>query len=264
MPTTNTNPVIAPGFDPKPHFIKLKTREGLKDYLPVPWRVVWFRSCYPNGIITTQQVFFDPNQETEEETFAWNEEKRRSEKVIKRAFGFALYHARVETGEGGVGEGSKSEKAAAFADYCEKAETGAIGRALVALGFGTDVAGMDFEEGYRLPIESTASTAPSDVQNGHADTGEAKAKTKEPTPGQIAARIKQLEEAFAKLYPNRAKDEQFWPSLLQNVFEEVPTTYTSEHVTRLEDYYDKCRETILARRATNKAAQVQATAQPTA
>src|SRR6266508_320752 len=39
------------------------------------------------------------------------------------------------------------ETAAAFADYCERAETRALGRALAALGIGTQFVGQDLTEG---------------------------------------------------------------------------------------------------------------------
>jgi len=141
MSQTDTNIRV---FNPKEHLMQLKSKEGLKDYLPVAWRLLWFREQCPQGKITTAKILLDPEMDTTEEGYAWNEEKRKSEKVMKHAKGFAVYHAHVEDGKGGEAEGTKSEKAASFADYIEKAETGAIGRALAALGYGTQFA-PDFE-----------------------------------------------------------------------------------------------------------------------
>lgn len=88
-------------FNPNEHLIQLKGRGGSADYLPVQWRLVWFRSLCPDGTIETEIVHLDPDRETEEETFQWNQETRRSEKVVKRAPGFAVFRATVKDGRGG-------------------------------------------------------------------------------------------------------------------------------------------------------------------
>ena len=124
-------------FNPNEHLMKLGSKDSAKDYLPVQWRLVWFRQECPTGTIETEIVHLDLDKETEEETFAWNSEKRRSEKVIKTAKGLAVFHATITDGKGGTATGTKMEKAASFPDFLEKAETGAIGRALAALGYGT-------------------------------------------------------------------------------------------------------------------------------
>ena len=54
----------------------------------------------------------------------------------------------------------KTEDKKAFGDFEEKAETGAIGRALAMLGFGTQHALSDLDEGDRIvdaPVASTRS-----------------------------------------------------------------------------------------------------------
>src|SRR5205807_2480931 len=61
--------------------------------------------------------------------------------------GVAVFKAIVKTPTGAVASGTKSENAASFADYIEKAETGAIGRALAALGYGTQFTGDELDEG---------------------------------------------------------------------------------------------------------------------
>src|SRR5438128_11926261 len=127
----------AKSFNPAEHLIQLKSKQGLQDYLPVQWRLVWFRELCPTGEITTELLHLDLDKETEEEVFQWNAEKRKNEKVLKKAKGVAVFKATVKDGKGGVATGTKSENAASFADFVEKAETGAIGRALAALGYGT-------------------------------------------------------------------------------------------------------------------------------
>ncbi|HVB20368.1 MAG TPA: hypothetical protein VNG51_00295 [Ktedonobacteraceae bacterium] len=166
-------------FNPNEHIMQLKSKDGLKDYLPVQWRLVWFREQCPNGTIETEIVHLDLDKETEEEVFAWNNEKRRSEKVVKTARGIAVFHATVKDGKGGVATGTKSEKAASFPDYIEKAETGAIGRALAALGYGTQFTGEEFNEEHRIvdsPVERTSPVAESNsaYSNGNTNSGERK------------------------------------------------------------------------------------------
>jgi hypothetical protein len=144
------------GFNPNEHLMQLKSKEGPKDYLPVAWRLVWFREQCPQGTIDTEEVVVDLDREVEEEAFAWNKEKNRSEKIIKRAKGYARFKAVVTDGKGGRSTGTKSENAASFPDYIEKAETGAIGRALAGLGYGTAFTGDEFEEHHRIvdsPLE---------------------------------------------------------------------------------------------------------------
>src|SRR5579883_942518 len=137
-------------FNPNEHLIQIKGRNGSADYLPVQWRLVWFRSLCPDGTIETEIVHLDLDRETEEESYIWNSETRRSEKVVRRAPGFAVFRAIVKDGRGGIAVGTKSERAASFPDYIEKAETGAIGRALAALGYGTQFTGDEFDERHRI------------------------------------------------------------------------------------------------------------------
>jgi hypothetical protein len=137
-------------FNPNTHLMQIGSGNRAKDYLPVAWRLVWFRSICPDGIIETEMIHLDLDRETEEEASVWNNETRRSEKVIKRAPGFAVFRATIKDGNGGVATGTKSEKAASFPDFIEKAETGAIGRALAALGYGTQFTGDEFDERHRI------------------------------------------------------------------------------------------------------------------
>jgi hypothetical protein len=132
-------------FNPHEHLIQLKSKDGPKDYLPVNWRMVWFREHFPHGTIDTQEVIVDLDREVEEDVFVWNSEKRRSEKITKHGRGYAMFKATVTDGEGGRATGYGTETAAGFPDFVEKAETRAIGRALSALGFGTQFAPEDEE-----------------------------------------------------------------------------------------------------------------------
>jgi hypothetical protein len=142
-------------FNPNEHVMQIRNRNGAVDYLPVQWRLVWFRNECPHGTIDTEEVEVDLDREMEEEVYVWNNEKRRSEKVVKRAKGYARFKATITDGKGGRATGTKSESAASFPDYIEKAETGAIGRALAALGYGTQFA-PELNEEHRIvdsPVE---------------------------------------------------------------------------------------------------------------
>jgi hypothetical protein len=153
-------------FNPNDHLVQIKNRNGSADYLPVQWRLVWFREHCPEGSIETEMLHLDLDRETEEEGYAWNNDTRRSEKVIKRAIGLAVFRATVRDGKGGIATGTKSEKAASFPDYIEKAETGAIGRALAALGYGTQFA-PDLDEQHRIVDAPVDRNTPANDGNGN-------------------------------------------------------------------------------------------------
>jgi hypothetical protein len=95
-------------FDASKHLTKLKG----KDYLEVKFRLQWLRTEQPDAVIDT--------------------------KLMEHTFGeFALFKATVSIPEKGMATGWGSETPRDFNDYIEKAETKAIGRALAALGYGT-------------------------------------------------------------------------------------------------------------------------------
>jgi hypothetical protein len=110
-------------------------------------------------------LHLDLDRETEEEIDVWNEEKQVNEKSARRANGFAIFRAVAKDGKGGIGTGTKSEKAASFPDFIEKAETGAIGRALAALGFGTQFA-PELDEQHRIVDSPVARTSSSSNSSG--------------------------------------------------------------------------------------------------
>lgn len=156
-------------FDPRQHLRTIKSSQGNQEYLDVKWRIAWFREENPQGTIETEEIFIDLDREVEAEVFVWNAEKRRSEKILKHGRGYARFRAVVTDGKGGRATGTKSENAANFPDFIEKSETGSIGRALAALGYGTQFTGDEFFEDSRIvdaPVESSqlASTQPRQPQ----------------------------------------------------------------------------------------------------
>lgn len=106
----------ATSFEPGRHLTKV----GGSDYLEVKWRLVWLRETHPDATIETDLVSQNDN--------------------------FALFRAKVSIPGGGSATGWGSEGIGDFRDYIEKAETKAIGRALAALGFGTQFC-PDFDFG---------------------------------------------------------------------------------------------------------------------
>ncbi len=167
-------------FNPNEHLMQIKSSQGMKDYLPVQWRLVWFRSVCPEGTIETEIIHLDLDRETEEEIFQWNPELRRSERTTRRANGFAVFRAIVKDGKGGIAIGTKSEKAASFPDYIEKAETGAIGRALAALGFGTQFA-PELNEEHRI-VDSPVERSQTSASNGNNSTTRRPSNAVRPIP----------------------------------------------------------------------------------
>jgi hypothetical protein len=99
---------------------KFLTKVNGSDYLEVKWRLVWLRDRHPEATVETELVSHENN--------------------------VAVFRAQVGIPDGGSATGWGSEAAGDFRDYLEKAETKAIGRALAALGFGTQFC-PDFEFG---------------------------------------------------------------------------------------------------------------------
>ena len=98
-------------FDFKKSLIKV---QGGRTYLPVSARMIWFREEHPDWGIETEPIEI-------------NHEKQ-----------YAVFRARIFNAEGKLmAMGTKKEDVKGFGDYIEKAETGAVGRALALCGFGT-------------------------------------------------------------------------------------------------------------------------------
>lgn len=112
-------------FNPNDHMMKLKG----KDYLQVAWRLVWFRDT-ENGCGSSWGI--------------------RTE-LLEHGENWAVFRATITNEKGEViSTGHGSESAKDFGDYLEKAETKAVGRALAMLGFGTQFAADELDEGERI------------------------------------------------------------------------------------------------------------------
>ena len=125
------------GFDPNNYMLKLPKTKRVRlsngqvkwkkvhtDYLPVAPRIAWFRREHPDWSIITKAVLLANKAVV-------------MKAIIKDAGGRVIATAR------------KKETESGFPDYIEKAETGAVGRALAMCGYGT-LQAPEFDEGERL------------------------------------------------------------------------------------------------------------------
>ena len=131
-------------FDPNKYMLKLPKSKKVTspngqvrweqtetDYLPVAARIAWFRREHPDWSIITKIVQLANKAII-------------MKAIIKDATGRIIATAR------------KKETEIGFPDYIEKAETGAIGRALAMCGYGT-LQAPEFDEQDRLadaPVEN--------------------------------------------------------------------------------------------------------------
>ena len=123
-------------FDPSRYLRKVNG----SDYLEVKWRLLWLRTDHPDASVSTELMSHDGQM--------------------------ALFKATVSIPGGGSSTGWGSEQYNDFRDYIEKAETKAIGRALSALGYGTQFCpDFDFTGGTNKVVD-----APIDIQTRREET----------------------------------------------------------------------------------------------
>ena len=153
-------------FNPNEHMMSLKG----KDYLQVAWRLVWFREEHPDYCINTD--------------------------ALTIAEDHAIFKATITDANGvqiSAGHGSESKRD--FGDFIEKAETKAVGRALAMLGYGTQFAADELDEGERIvdgPVDRKPSKAEPEKPIPMRKPSEVPEKTiavdfnEKPTPDQLA------------------------------------------------------------------------------
>jgi hypothetical protein len=96
-----------------------------RDYLEVKYRLVWFREEHSDWAIETELVSV-------------------SDKAVTA-------RAVIRDGSGRlIATSHKFENQQGFPDFLEKAETGAIGRALALIGYGTQFCADELDEGERI------------------------------------------------------------------------------------------------------------------
>ena len=114
-----------------------------KDYMMVAYRIQWFREMNPNGRILTE--------------------------ALKLENDYAIFRATImipgsDNQYTTLSTATKKEDVKGFADFTEKAETGAIGRALALAGYGTQFSVPELDEEARL------ADAPLELANTKLDT----------------------------------------------------------------------------------------------
>lgn len=101
-----------------------------KEYLMVAYRLQWLSEDVPNYSVATDIVKTDEKSSTVSALVTLFD--KESKQMIRQA------------------RAHKTETITDFKDHLEKAETAAIGRALAMLGFGTQHALSDLDEGQRI------------------------------------------------------------------------------------------------------------------
>lgn len=96
-----------------------------KQYLEVKFRLVWFREDHPDWSIETEL------------------------QSVTEVSAYARATIRDEKGRI-IATSHKFENVQGFPDFIEKAETGAIGRALALIGYGTQFCADELDEGNRI------------------------------------------------------------------------------------------------------------------
>lgn len=138
-------------FDHQKHTMQLKG----KDYLPVAPRLAWSNDDRDSGriiplstggalLIDTELLYYGPvTVPSKRGDYQTMEAVCRSMVQLLDQNGETVKRATAH----------KRETASNFADFVEKAETGSIGRALAAIGYGT-IQSLEFEEGEKeSPID---------------------------------------------------------------------------------------------------------------
>lgn len=154
------------------HFEASKYLSNLngRDYLEVKWRLLWLRTEHPNAVVETELV---------------NHEE-----------GLALFRARVSIPDGGTATGWGSETSSDFGDYIEKAETKSLGRALAALGYGTQFCeDYDFSADTRRRGRSSSATVAegtTPVVDSPVARSDLKVVRDRPTEGATASQVKAI------------------------------------------------------------------------
>lgn len=125
---SNFNKTFEPKTTPKGTELPMMNLKG-KPYLQVAHRLVWFREEHPDWTITTEL----------------NYDLEKGGCVAKATIGKLADNGTITP----IATAHKTETREHFQDYIEKAETGAIGRALALVGYGTQF-DPEFDEGDRI------------------------------------------------------------------------------------------------------------------
>jgi hypothetical protein len=162
-----------------------------KEYLEVKYRLVWFREDHPDWSIETELV------------------------SVTDVSAYAKATIRDDKGRI-IATSHKFESIQGFPDFIEKAETGAIGRALALIGYGTQFCADELDEGKRIvdapaaprPMRSRGGNIPNDRVASPPADGEAMNASPEEEEGESAEVIRSIEPGeyvigFGRKYKGR-------------------------------------------------------------
>src|SRR5262245_11709814 len=124
----------------RPRMGMINSRGRQQPYLPTKQRVLWFLDEHPDGSIMTELLEITPDWAVFKCTVSFP--LPGDELQMRGNIGLAVYN------------GHGSETRGDFADYVEKAETKAVGRALANAGYGTEA----LEEGH--PVDAPRNDPP--------------------------------------------------------------------------------------------------------
>lgn len=185
-----------------------------KDYIQVAHRLVWFREERPLWGIETTIVSHD-------------EKRSVCRATIKDETGRVLSTA------------TKQEDTQGFKDHLEKCETGAIGRALALIGFGTQFA-PDLDEGERIvdaPL-GRASAAPSeDIPFHKRPAPELKKHAPGDPNGFIVPFGTNKDHTFEQVgRVNLEKDRAYWTTRLKSE-NKTASGRLQQYLNEIEEYF---------------------------
>lgn len=129
-----------------------------KEYLEVKYRLVWFREDHPDWAVETELM------------------------SVTDVSAYARATIRDEKGRI-IATSHKFESIQGFPDFIEKAETGAIGRALALIGYGTQFCADELDEGKRI-VDAPA--VPTRARGGRFEGRVNARETRQPAPESYA------------------------------------------------------------------------------
>lgn len=184
-----------------------------KQYLEVKYRLVWFREEHPDWSIETELLSV-----TDTAAHARAVVRDENGRVMATSHKFESVHG--------------------FPDYLEKAETGAIGRALALVGYGTQFCADDLDDGKTVKALREKGAEVSDV--AHANQERRGDEAEQETPGEYTInfgrkfkgkRIKDVSRADIESYVKWLESSTLRPG----------TAFTQEVATlksQLQKYYN--------------------------
>ncbi|MBS1972227.1 MAG: hypothetical protein JSU04_18115 [Bdellovibrionales bacterium] len=186
-----------------------------KEYLEVKYRLVWFREDHPDWSIETELV------------------------SVTDVSAYAKATVRDDKGRI-IATSHKYESIQGFPDFIEKAETGAIGRALALIGYGTQFCADELDEGKRI-VDSPATPARVQRANNFPNDRIARAPKLEAGPDGEAESAPETEEQSASTGSTEPGDYMiaFGRKYKGKKLKEIPKGELESYIQWLESSADK-------------------------